>query len=352
MVLSASACAHGQASTESSGATPVATRQVNDDSLPLPASVTLPPSNPVLGATVVFTGMCDASGAVPLTASTFMVADDEDNILRVYDTEQGGAPLWLSDMSAELALPSKPGKPTREMDLEAATRIGDSALWLTSYARTSSGRLKNERFRFFATTMTSEKEELRVLGFVGTDFLDSLLADPRYSRFGLQEASKLAPKAQGGLNIEGMTARFEGGVWIGFRNPIPQGKALLVSLLNPLEMIKGATPQFGDPKLLPLGGFGVRSLSSWRGEYLIAAGHYDRDLARPSTLYRWDGQDAVSLVESTSLHAFNPEGFFTPEEREEIMFLSDDGNELIDGVECKREKDASKKQFRGVWVRL
>src|SRR5688572_22748463 len=30
-----------------------------------------------------FTGMCDASGAVPLNDHLFAVADDEDNILRV-----------------------------------------------------------------------------------------------------------------------------------------------------------------------------------------------------------------------------------------------------------------------------
>lgn len=32
------------------------------------------------------------------------------------------------------------------------------------------------------------------------------------------------------VDIEGMTARFGGGVLIGLRNPIPKGKALVVSL--------------------------------------------------------------------------------------------------------------------------
>src|SRR5690606_36522342 len=42
---------------------------------------------------VVFQGMCDASGAVPLSRDLFMVADDEENILRIYDASKGGFPV-------------------------------------------------------------------------------------------------------------------------------------------------------------------------------------------------------------------------------------------------------------------
>src|SRR5688572_9082053 len=59
---------------------------------------------------VVFTGMCDASGAVALSDRRFVVADDEDNVLRVYDVEQGGAPLGGTDVSHGLKLPLKKKK--------------------------------------------------------------------------------------------------------------------------------------------------------------------------------------------------------------------------------------------------
>lgn len=359
-ILGATACASSKPSAELAASSESAekTTAKRDGTVP-ESSVTKDSavqsqgnSKPRLGATILFTGMCDASGAVPLSTRTFMVADDEDNVLRVYDAEQGGAPLWSKDISSELELPAKKGKPPKEMDIEAATQVDDLAFWLTSYGRNSSGKLKTERFRFFATKVSSEEKDSSVVGYAGADLLDALIADPRYSGFGLKAASELAPKAPGGLNIEGMTQRVEGGVWIGFRNPNPGGKALLAPLLNPLEMIRGDSPQFGEPQLLDLKGHGVRSLSSWHGKYLIVAGHYDQDPQRPSTLYEWDGGGVAQQVSSAHLAEFNPEGFFTPENRQDIMLLSDDGVQVIDGVECKRQDDATKKQFRGVWMRL
>jgi hypothetical protein len=42
---------------------------------------------------VVFEGMCDASGAIPIDERRFAIADDEENEIRVYDAERGGPPL-------------------------------------------------------------------------------------------------------------------------------------------------------------------------------------------------------------------------------------------------------------------
>ena len=61
-------------------------------------------------AEVVFTGMCDASGAGPLSAHTFAVADDEANVLRVYDADRGGSPLYERDISAAIGIPARPRK--------------------------------------------------------------------------------------------------------------------------------------------------------------------------------------------------------------------------------------------------
>lgn len=42
--------------------------------------------------TVIFEGMGDASAAVVLNGNYFIVANDEDNILRVYDKNNPGTP--------------------------------------------------------------------------------------------------------------------------------------------------------------------------------------------------------------------------------------------------------------------
>lgn len=299
--------------------------------------------------------MCDASGAVPLTDKLFAVGDDEDNVLRVYDASRGGAPIFAVDVSSGLHIkakkkkkdPSKPGK-TPESDIEAATRVGELAFWITSHARNSSGKLKQERLRFFATTAPKQGSELQVVGAPYEHLLDDLMADSRFAAFDLAAAAERAPKEPGGLNIEGLTERVGGGVFIGFRNPTPQGKALLFALHNPEQVVRGQRPVFGDPLLIDLGGLGIRSLTRWRGRYLIVAGHYAGGAA--SQLFAWNGTDAPERLPDVEFRQLNPEGFFTPETRDEIMVLSDDGALTIDGVECKRLKDASKKRFRGVWV--
>jgi hypothetical protein len=311
---------------------------------------------------VTFTGMCDASGAVELSDRIFAVADDEDNIIRTYDSERGGAPLATYDLSPSLDLPVKPAKPGKapkpnakpkrapETDLEAAARIGDLAFWLTSHGRNSSGKLKQERLRFFATTLPKDGAPLQVSGVPYEHLLEDLLSDPRLKRFGLAEAATLAPKEPGGLNLEGMTAREEGGLWLGFRNPVPEGKALVLALLNPEEVMRGARAKLSDPLLLDLGGLGVRSLSSWRKRYLIAAGHFAHGAV--SKLFTWDGKAPPVPAKSMDFREFNPEGFFTPDDREQFMVLSDDGSVQVDGVECKQLKDPAAKTFRGAWLPL
>jgi hypothetical protein len=311
------------------------------------ASDTSRGDEPAAASDLTFVGMCDASGAVALDARTFIVADDEDNVLRAYDVQHPGPPLWSVDMSLAIGALPKPHKAPPETDIEAGTRVGALAFWLTSHGRNSSGKPKPERLKLFATTLPTAGVAATIAGLPYEHLLDDLLAEPRLARFSLEQAARLAPKAQGGLNLEGMTARREGGVWIGFRNPIPDGAALLVPLLNPEQIIYGKRAELGEPRLLDLGGYGVRAISEHAGSYLILAGPYDA--TRGARLYAWDGQATVTLRAEKELAGLNPEGFFTPENGD-VMVLSDDGGVSIDGVECKRLKDASKKRYRARWL--
>jgi hypothetical protein len=306
------------------------------------------PVAPQLPGVVTFSGMCDASGAVALSAELFAVADDEDNVIRVYDARRGGSPLRSVDLSPGLRLAAKHGKDAPETDIEAATRLGALAFWLTSHGRSASGKLKPERHRFFATEVPDAERPFEIVGVPYERLLEDLIADPRYATFGLAAASVRAPKDEGGLNMEGMTARAEQGVFIGFRSPVPDGKALIATLLNPEEVVRGiAPPSFGPPVRLDLGGLGVRALSLWRGRYLIIAG--DVGDRRRAHLYVWDGARAWRRV-SHDFGALNPEGFFSTDALAHVMLLSDDGTRRVDGHECKRLKDPRRKRFRGVWI--
>jgi len=301
------------------------------------------------GVVVVFEGTCDASGAVALDDHRFAVADDENNVLRVYDAERGGLPLWSHDLTVELELGPAA---EREVDLEAAASIGDRAFWLSSHGRTKQGGRVRSRLMLFATDLPHDDPEMELEGRVYRTLLRDLLADPRYQRFKLAEAAQRAPQEPGGLNIEGMTETPDGRLLLGMRNPIPEGRALFAVILNPLELAEdeGAVQRarLGDPFTLDLDGRGVRGLALWHGEYLILGGSYTHQVE--TQLFHWDGKGDPRRVE-VDLLDFNPETFFTAEARKEIMILSDDGEVEIDGALCKKLRDPAKKRFRGIWVR-
>src|SRR5687768_3781786 len=193
--------------------------------------------------TDLFIGCCDASAAVALTDDLFVIADDEDNVLRIYSRDRMGRPASTVDVTAVL----DPGKKAPEVDIEASARIGDRIYWISPHGRNAKGKTHEARHRFFATSIsvTNGTVQLKAVGNFYAKLLDDLAKDQRLARYGLAKASFFAPKAQGALNIEGMAPTREGHLLIGFRNPIPDGKALLVRLLNPQEIVAGGKPKLG-----------------------------------------------------------------------------------------------------------
>jgi hypothetical protein len=298
------------------------------------------------GRFVTFQGACDASGAIPLDGTHFLLADDEDNVLRVYDAERGGPPTRTYDLSSRVAL----ADPDSEVDLEAATRVGDRGYFLSSHARKRSGKLDPNRFVFFAVDLGADAGSLPVTGRPATSLLDDLERMSEVSGFGIGTGRTRAPLTEGAVNIEGMTAAADGTLWIGFRSPLPQGKAILVRLLNPNQVIEGARARFASPRLLDLGGLGIRSLSSHRGSYLAVAGPAQR--RGVFRLVRFDDDGPPRPVAGAEFEGFSPEGLFTPEGRDDILVLSDDGMQEVDGKACKKLSDQQLKRFRGLWMTL
>jgi hypothetical protein len=307
---------------------------------------------------VRFTGMCDASGAVPLAGARFAVADDEDNVLRVYDADRGGPAIATIDVSGAVA-PSGVA-PGEEIDLEAATRIGDTAFWLASHGRRKSGDPAPARLRFFATTAPGDGASLEVLA--STDrLLEVILSEPRHAGLGLAAAAQRSPTDPGGLNLEGLSRREAGGVWIALRSPLAGGKAVLLVLENPLETIRGEPARFADPVLLDLGGLGVRAMTLWRGRHVIIAG--DAMHAERSRLFVWDTVRPASEVTTVDLTGFNAEAFVSRDDAA-LMVLSDEGTVRIadgttnkkrkakKGKPCKRLRDPSLKGFHGRRVEI
>jgi len=295
---------------------------------------------------VHFEGACDASGAVPVDDRHFAVADDEDNVLRVYDAVEGGSAVRKTNLGRQIALKKK-----GEVDIEAATSLDGRAYWISSHGRNAKGKEDPNRSLIITTELPTLDDKVEVEGDVYRNLLADLEHEPTLAPYDLEHAAELAPKEPGGLNIEGMTATPEGQLLIGFRSPVPNGKALLVPLANPSALYSAGSARFAAPIELDLAGLGVRSLSWWRGAYLIAAGPTGE--GGPARLYRWGGPGSAPFVVAQAAFAdANPEAFFTAENNDEILVLSDDGGRDVRGKPCKRLKNKKHKSFRGLWLRL
>jgi hypothetical protein len=84
-----------------------------------------------------YAGTCDASAGVALDATTFAVASDEDDVLRIYGHPASGA---SAAPRARVDVGPAPARESTESDLEASARTGRRIYWITSHARTGSGK--------------------------------------------------------------------------------------------------------------------------------------------------------------------------------------------------------------------
>ena len=289
-------------------------------------------------------GLANASAAVPVGTNLFLTGADDDNVISLYRADVGGKPLLRFDPSPWLQLEGR----SRDVNIEGAARLGDLVYWLGSHGRNKDGRSRPNRQRLFATQLT-ESTNGPSLAFSGqpcTNLLDALVAAPQLAAFGLREAAGRGPE-EGGLNFEGLSAMPDGRLLMGFRGPVPEGKALLVPLLNPSEVIHGGLPKLGPPVQLDLGGLGIRDIA-WSGrEYFLIAGRSGK--GGTSQLWRWAGGDAKpERLDHPGLRRMNPEGiaiFGTPE-KPHLLIVSDDGNRTDD-----LKRVVAPPTFRSLWIK-
>lgn len=293
----------------------------------------------------VYHGMSDASAAAPVDDRRFVVADDEDSRLRVFDRTRPDMPVEILDVTRFLGIAGKGG----ESDVEGAVRVCDRIYWITSHARDAKGRERSDRQRFFATRITgaSDGPSLVPLGKPYRGLLADLLNEPKLARFNLAAAAQKAPKESGGFNIEGLVALPDDRLLVGFRNPIPDGKALLVPLINPAAMIEGEPAKLGDPIVVDLGGLGIRAIAFDKGRYVIVAGPFDG--GEPLHAYLWHGGgQRPERIGNIDLAGFKAEAILLGEDAEGPYcdLISDDGSLMVGGIKAKRLKDPALKTFR------
>jgi hypothetical protein len=328
-------------------------------------------------------GTADASAAMPIDSSLMWVGDDENQIIRIYNRNASGLPIAAFNMTPFLGLTDIEGGRPREVDIEAATRVGNRIFWIGAHSHANIAEGRTNRSRLFATD-TAGSGAASTLSYVGRyDYLKLDLVNWDVSNghgkganyYGLAESTSegVDPKTPMGFNIEGLCMA-PGSSTVGYialRAPIipatNRTHALIVPVLNFTTVAVGTGPpgsaQFGTPIELDLFGRGFRSIE-WNGfEYLIVAGTpYDNTGAYPRDfrLFTWSGNPADQPRErGADLTGMNPEAIVelpnAPlQPADQIQIISDNGRRLWygDDIQAKFLPEMNFKKFRSDRVTL
>ena len=323
-------------------------------------------------------GVCDGSTAVAVGPDEFLVANDDCSTLEetvhcnklfVYKSGASGAALTSIEITDFMELEKK----KKEADLEGSAALCGKVYWLASHGRNTDGEIKRNRHQLFAVKVEEHGNDviLTAPGKPYTKLLEDLLENPTFKSFTQERLAKdtdpdpkLAAEEPGAVNIEGLSAWQGDQLLIGFRNPVPEGKALLIPIENAGELvsdIKDRKAQLGEFIQFDLGGRGIRSIEYWpaRDIYLIMAGPIGEKGAEASQqfrLYEWSGKraEAPREIPGADLSGLNPEAIVVyPGIWDRFQILSDDGQEKVGGVDCKKLKDDNPdKKFRSRWIVL
>lgn len=311
------------------------------------------------------TGSSDASAAVDVGGGYLVVADDETNTLRLYDSSVSGAPVRTWDVASKLGV-------SKEVDIEGAARVGNTIYWTGSLGNNKDGEYKSDRNTVFTTTVSGSGAATQLtVGGKYKKLRDDLVAWDKSNgnRYGFAAGTEdgEAPKQIDGFNVEGL--EFAPGststAYIGFRAPLvpPKdgGKALIVPVTNFDKVAgSGAKATIGTPIELDLGGLSIRDIrKNSSDQYLIVAGSWAADdNSDPYALYSWDGIAGHAPQKRLDLPTTDPGGWEaivavpdlnTPGARAQLITDAGSADLYGDGTEAKDLDHDEWKKSRATW---
>ncbi len=292
-------------------------------------------------------GTSDASAAIAVGERLMLVADDEDQVLRLYDRDADGAPLAEVNLNADLGL-----NDTQEIDIEAVASLGDTQYWLGSHESA-------QRSLLFATRLDGDDADSLSISVEGqfADLAAQLEAWDANNGHGRgADALGLA----GGINVEG--AAFVGDtLMLGLRTPLDNGLAQVIPIHNAPALAAGETSdaEFDAPLRLDLNGRVIRSIEPAGDDgFMVLAGPEQDGGETGFALFHWDGAHAVREVEGVDLNSVpdtlgaKPESLFDMQAAgggftAGVLYDSGTVDWLGDGQESK-DLPAEQQRFIGV----
>jgi hypothetical protein len=234
-------------------------------------------------------GIYEPSGVVQLPDGRLLIIQDEArrpfNLLSL-DSEGNLKPQILRREPLLLGWRGLRGLGKLD-DLEAMAIDRNGYVYaITSHSRTertgrlSSARQKLVRFRVEGDRVTDSAVAPELKSFIAA-------CDPL-----LDKAIRAKGRGEtGGLNIEGLAFNRDGDqLWIGFRSPLKNKRAIIVVVENPQEIFEQEVPQLDKQEiLLDLDGAGIRGLAYTPrlDGYLILAAREDKK--KSFNLWFWSG---------------------------------------------------------------
>jgi hypothetical protein len=261
-----------------------------------------------------------------------VVEDEERHPIDLLNPQENGGFSAAAVFPTELFDEDGPAADFRELDDLEALDIDDRGrvYALTSHSRTGSGKVKQEREKLVRFEVTgNELRDPRVV----KDLKKQLMA----AHPALQQAAEIEDVKDGnGLNIEGVAFDAERErLWVGFRGPLVDGKAMLVAIENIDEVFETRSePRIAEQAVyLDLGGEGIRGMTyvpRLKG-FLIISGPLEQVEDVPFRLWFWQGQTDKSAqrVSVPGLNGFEHAEGITPARwrgEERILIVSDDGD--------------------------
>ena len=272
-------------------------------------------------------GLFEPSAIQQLADGRFVVVEDEKDHPFSLLTITGDNAVTEALVPADDAVATTLGGLADLEGLSADARGNIYAV--TSHSRTGKGEEKRSREKLVRFRVESNR-------ITAAQAVTSLKAALTTAHAVLAEAAAVVEvKAQQGLNIEALEMAPDGRrLYIGFRGPLCQGRAILAALDNPDAVFAGSETPAIAPGLitLDLGGQGLRAMAwvATLGGYLMVSGPVAKE-GEPFRLWFWPGvaQATARPVEVDGLPGLaHCEGIATATigGRSGLILVSDDGD--------------------------
>ncbi len=307
-------------------------------------------------------GSSDASAVAEVGDGYFFVADDENNLIRLYNMNESGMPVKEIDVTSMAG-----GSAADEFDIEGASVSddGQTIYWIASLSNSKKGKQKEYRNRVFSTKLSGSGINASLsAGAYSTKMRDALIAFGDACNWDFSASASydnsMIPKRIDGFNIEGLTLQKGGGAaYVAFRAPCVPLKgvaptasnrkyAVMAPVTNFETMLAGSglssiNPSFGEPVLFDFGGLGIRALERVGDYYVIIAGLFEGG-GHPKA-YLWDGTtntdgspittegEHLSVIDIDMSDLVQTEGTEV-EGHPEAISVQQDGNNIIIHIVC------------------